>query len=389
MGRLVNHIEGDSSLLIGKNHMQELCLSMHVVGVYSADILRRASSITGPFSSRGTVWSWPGMPSTVWVTVKVPRTALTLLTNRDPTELGMVPVNCTVRSSLAMTTVVGGWQNIFAAAQTGFRHFFTSDTRYTNDFKVSIADDLESWSGTACLFSSLMAPSWMLLQESDDAEVMFGVQTTPYTLEQLFLRLDIHMTVFKAKFGNTDHVYVLKNPPNERGNMVVGGLDKHDAKSLDTTSSACRMSLEAQLDSKSGTVCRLTSCLGIDSIALKQKLAGGASAQTAPLTLFNLFFGLQGAHKCSMFGLNHSDEGGTHILMFVSALSLDVTDRIVILDTAILPLWYDILPKLAQLLDALTTRSVRMIKVDVDELMLWKQFLPAYVERCRTWKHRT
>lgn len=75
------------------------------------------------------------MPSTVWVTLKIPRTALTLLTNRDPTELGMVPVHCTVQSSLATTTAVGGWQNIFAAAQTGFRHLFTSGPRYTNDFK--------------------------------------------------------------------------------------------------------------------------------------------------------------------------------------------------------------------------------------------------------------
>lgn len=183
--------------------------------------------------------------------------------------------------------------------------------------KVYIADDLESWSGTACLLSYSMAPIWMLLQESDNAEVTFGVQTTPYTLDQFFPRLRIHMNIFKAKLGNTDHVCVLKNPPNQRGNMVVGGLHKHDARSLDITSSACRMSLEAQLDSKSGTVCRLTSCLGIDSIALKQKLASSASVQTAPFTLFNFFFSLQGDHKCSMFRLNHPDEAGTHILIFV------------------------------------------------------------------------
>lgn len=298
--------------------------------------------------------------------------------------------------------------------------------------------------------------------------------------------------------------------------MVVGGLDIHDAKSSDTTSSGCRMSLEAQFDSKTGTMSYFTGRLDIDSNALKQKLAGGALVQTAPLTpctyrvsigdnkfeiafpvlviggkcktriarkssyievvapivthpgrspsmsvtypivfdhgvptnwnlhyvnlqscpaindkksgklkwlnhhvstmfakregllrnhpgmpafdgervrlglkdsvytLFNFFCGLQGAQKCSVFGLNHPHEGGTHILMFVSALRLDVTNRTVILNMAILPLWYDIMPKLAQFLKALTTRGVRMIIVDGDDLILWKQLLPVYVERCRT-----
>lgn len=193
MDRLLSHIEGDSSLLIGENHLQELYVSMHALGVYSVDMLRHDSSIAVPFSSRGTLWNWPSMPSTVCVTVKIPRAALTLFTSSDPTEIGTVPIHCTVQSSLATTTVVGGWQNIFSAVQIGFRNLSTSGTRYTNGFKVSIADDPESWSGRACLFASFMAPSWMVLQEPDDAEVTFGVRTTPYTLKQFFPRLGIHI----------------------------------------------------------------------------------------------------------------------------------------------------------------------------------------------------
>ena len=46
------------------------------------------------------------------------------------------------------------------------------------------------------------------------------------------------------------------------------------------------------------------------------------------------------------------------------------------------------MPKLDTFFVELTKMGICTIKVDDDELKLWKQILPAWVERCRQWDHR-
>jgi hypothetical protein len=111
-------------------------------------------------------------------------------------------------------------------------------------------------------------------------------------------------------------------------------------------------------------------------------------------SLFSLFMhytGLQG-RRAHIFGLSNPSPGGggVHILLFVSALRLDLANRTVVLDVAALPL-HDALmqvPGIASFLGALTQQGFVQVKVDDAELRLWKQVLPAFVERCRTWAHR-
>ncbi|RYP70723.1 hypothetical protein DL769_004873 [Monosporascus sp. CRB-8-3] len=106
-------------------------------------------------------------------------------------------------------------------------------------------------------------------------------------------------------------------------------------------------------------------------------------------SLFSIFIqyaGLQGTKHC-IFGLDNPENGGVHILIFVSNLRIDLASRAVVLDCAILPLHKELMPKLDQFLRALTSRGFIRIKVDDAEMQLWKHVLPAYVERCRSWEH--
>ncbi len=104
-------------------------------------------------------------------------------------------------------------------------------------------------------------------------------------------------------------------------------------------------------------------------------------------SMFMHFSGLQG-RKAYIFGINNPNGGGIHILIFVSCLRLDIANHTVILDSAVLPLTDRLMPRLQQFLGPLSGMEFCNIVVDDDELKLWKELLPCFVERCRNWVHR-
>ena len=104
-------------------------------------------------------------------------------------------------------------------------------------------------------------------------------------------------------------------------------------------------------------------------------------------SLFMHFSGLQGQHA-RIFGINNPGHGGIHILVFVSCLRLDLANHTVVLDAAILPLHDPLMPKLRPFLEKLIGVRLCNVTVDDDELRLWKEMIPAWVERCRQWEHR-
>lgn len=108
--------------------------------------------------------------------------------------------------------------------------------------------------------------------------------------------------------------------------------------------------------------------------------------------LFSLlvqFAGLQGP-RFSHFGISNPSNGGVHILVFPQKLRLDLATRTVVLDCAVLPLHRNIMPQLAKFIHGLT-KGAKLVQIlaDDDELRMWKQVLPAWVERCRgtMWRH--
>ena len=59
-----------------------------------------------------------------------------------------------------------------------------------------------------------------------------------------------------------------------------------------------------------------------------------------------------------------------------------------VLDAAIVPLRISIIPKLKPFIENLVAMGLETILTDSDELRLWKEMIPAWVERCRQWEHR-
>ncbi|KAF2176239.1 hypothetical protein K469DRAFT_607801 [Zopfia rhizophila CBS 207.26] len=105
-------------------------------------------------------------------------------------------------------------------------------------------------------------------------------------------------------------------------------------------------------------------------------------------SLFMHFTGLQG-EQSRVFGLNDPAGGGVHILIFASCIRLDVGSQTVVLDTAVLPLTKSLVPRIERFLAAISNRKLCSIRVDGEELKVWRQVLPTFAERCRSWQHRS
>ncbi|KAI1161159.1 hypothetical protein F5B18DRAFT_674905 [Nemania serpens] len=99
------------------------------------------------------------------------------------------------------------------------------------------------------------------------------------------------------------------------------------------------------------------------------------------------FTGLQGT-KSQVFCLNNVANGGVHVLILANALRMDLANRAVVLDCAVLPLYDALMPSIMDSLATLQKPTVVHVKVNDAELRLWRYTLPAYVERCRDWAHR-
>lgn len=110
--------------------------------------------------------------------------------------------------------------------------------------------------------------------------------------------------------------------------------------------------------------------------------SGAVPHKDSLFSLFMHYSGLQG-RETSVFGINNPEEGGIHILIFVSCLRLDLANHTVVLDAAILPLHESLVPKLHPFLVNVVDSGLCKVTVDRDELRLWKETIPAWVERCR------
>ena len=82
----------------------------------------------------------------------------------------------------------------------------------------------------------------------------------------------------------------------------------------------------------------------------------------------------------SIASLSVPEQGGIDTLIFINGVCLDLASHTVVIDACILPL--------SKELSFLTlTGQVGELKMQADEVKVWKHLLPAFTERCRKWTH--
>ncbi|KLJ11754.1 hypothetical protein EMPG_13091 [Blastomyces silverae] len=106
-------------------------------------------------------------------------------------------------------------------------------------------------------------------------------------------------------------------------------------------------------------------------------------------TLFamHMSFARVKGEKCKVFGISCGDIG-LHILFFRSSVRMDISNHTLALDVAIVPLRLDMGTPIRDFIAKLGMEDLITMLVEEDELRLWKKLLPAFVERCREWKHK-
>ena len=107
-------------------------------------------------------------------------------------------------------------------------------------------------------------------------------------------------------------------------------------------------------------------------------------------SLFSIYShatGTNDAQRHDVLVLSHPQNGGVHMLMFVSSLRFDMSCQNVVLDAAILPLTTDVVQSMKPTIRAIHQRGAVSVILDDEELLIWKHAIPAFTERCRDWKH--
>lgn len=90
-------IEIDSTVMMGRNYIQELYLSLHLLNLHSVDILLKPNF--QQYQSSEGIGSWKDLPGVVCISMKVPREVLSVLTGPKPTHISTPIVHCIVQSS--------------------------------------------------------------------------------------------------------------------------------------------------------------------------------------------------------------------------------------------------------------------------------------------------
>ena len=106
------------------------------------------------------------------------------------------------------------------------------------------------------------------------------------------------------------------------------------------------------------------------------------------LSIYMLASGVQGQRGyVQLHSLNNEASGGIAVAIFVDKLRLDMSNQTVLVDAAILPVLKSDSSTIPSIIASWISRGFNQIKTNDKELELWKQVLPAYIERCRTWPH--
>ncbi|KAK4154968.1 hypothetical protein C8A00DRAFT_42357 [Chaetomidium leptoderma] len=245
MDALLSRIESSSALVMGRNGIQELYLYMHLLGVHSVDTLEdfpghRVRMGMEPTRGPG-LPGWQDMPSSLCLTLKVPRPALREMTDLDPKLVGTVPIQAVVQSS---SGDLSSWQNMFSAVQLGFGKLSTGGSRFSNSFELNVKEDAQ-------------VPSWVLLLEP---------RTAITTL------------------GDTDHVYISKDLPNQTGTIVVPSFAKDAFTPNDPTDVDVKTTITANIEPPARKIVSLTARLDLLSDALRSVLRGGKPVHINPVS---------------------------------------------------------------------------------------------------------
>lgn len=131
------------------------------------------------------------------------------------------------------------------------------------------------------------------------------------------------------------------------------------------------------------------------ALNLNTSFSGSPSARdrvefkNALLHIFASFSGIAG-RKARAYGIYCAEAKGMQMVIFLSKLLFDASNRTVVLDAAVIPISTEIMPEVIPALNTMSGSgyAVKWLRTSEDVVRLWKEAVPAWTERCRSWSHK-
>lgn len=212
---LLDSIAQDRTLALSSNHLQELGVQMHLLGVSTEPWLLneiRTLPDAGPLKG------WKDIPPAVAVTLVVPREAFARLYDlpqdyklASPTLVG------SLRASPAATNQ---WHNIYGVVHIAFGNVKSGTN---GDAAVVVEQDKLGWEGSSPLIASFVVPTASLQVEPTTA--LLGLSIPPSAQGTVVYGpvLGMSMSVFETRLGDGDRVFVSRLMPGQSTHRVACG----------------------------------------------------------------------------------------------------------------------------------------------------------------------
>ncbi|EED11905.1 conserved hypothetical protein [Talaromyces stipitatus ATCC 10500] len=207
---LLDMIQADTRLLVGSNSLQELYVLLHLLGLFTSDVLRQPPRSIGrtpygqprPRVADSGLLGREELPPVVYVALIVPRHKLEVFTKEsDPRG--------TPGLHVSISNIEQGFDNSFYAIQCFFGQLRTRN----NDHAICdvISDDLR-WQGIADLIVTCAVPTWsLLLGPKAGIRVALAVSTTPSTSHYI-PHLGLRLSVYECGLDSYN-LRILSGPP--------------------------------------------------------------------------------------------------------------------------------------------------------------------------------
>ncbi|KAF1944977.1 hypothetical protein EJ02DRAFT_509908 [Clathrospora elynae] len=274
--RLINKVLFDQTLIIGAHHYQSLMVHLDMLGLSSLDLYDwwhpkncRYELQSGPF--RG----WVNIPSTVCITLAVPRKAVQKFADLSN---GTPLCHIMTQSSISMK------QNIYSDVQLGFGTITTSGKVFSDDYTLNIEEDVQNWQGKTPLIVSTMVSTCALVNEGDPAcKIKFALKNTPANVSNFLRELGMMLELYGSAVGQSN-VFVTKYRPHMTGKISVGCPSSQQASNININPTTVKPSF----DTAGNRVSSLQVHFKITSAKAITLLQGGASVGMHLTDPFNM-----------------------------------------------------------------------------------------------------
>ncbi|EGO18876.1 hypothetical protein SERLADRAFT_480553, partial [Serpula lacrymans var. lacrymans S7.9] len=264
------------------NNYQELCLHLHVLGVYTPKWLgdeevQRVREETNSETFRG----WRNVTSAVCILLVVPRNRIAhVITELD--KAGTPVLCCNIRGTQT--------SNMFSSIHAVFGTLRIFGSK--QDKRAVILPDSAGRSGSSPLIISFWAPSPPLMIEPSNTYIHLAVRSSPVTAQVLTPKLGMDLSIFNANLLDEQRVHVLAERPNLDGELkkiVAAAPPKVDMGRTSIATSRLRCSdVIVSMDSTCRRIIRLTSRMTIHSSRTEPSFDVGLKVEQVTLNSVRL-----------------------------------------------------------------------------------------------------